>query len=177
LFGVFDRIRKYPITLIIKQKGLGIRTDRASRIKEKGGTECHLIKGTGEKIRPIPMSCMERGEKGKIYAFLDSPEKGVYYAAKWNNPDGIKVQSKEMDTWRILQHAKSRLMFPRKQSWLEKYLPLVMVMTICGTLVLIALFTWRESSSIAGSLAGMAETNRQTAQIIADAISRTPPLS
>ncbi len=171
--GFLQRVRKYPITAIVKTP-VGIEICHISRVVEKDQSEVHLIKETGEKIRPIPTRCMERGKKGKIYAFLESPDKGVYYAAKWKNPSDIKIHSKEMDTWRILQHAKSRIMFPGKQSFLEKYLPIILYLIAFGSLGFIVLFMMREFSSVASSIATASGNFAEAARVIGAATSGAP---
>ena len=177
---MFDFLRKAPLKVFIHQYFGGthrLLEDKAVRVKEKDGTEYHYLKKQKIKIRPIPFEAMVSGMKGKVYADLIEPDKGIYFPAKYGNPSGqLQLVSKEMDTWRILQQTKANITYPKKQSWLEKYMPLVVLIVTGGILGFITLFVMNGLGVVSGSVASATGHMENTMKMILDFWSKTPPL-
>jgi len=83
------------------------------------------------------------------------------------NPPNLMIEDKEMTFWNILQTRKTYEIYPRESSFLEKYMPL-MVMIIGGaTLVFVTIFVMRGLGGIAGSVGSISLQLKEVAEILA----------
>ena len=177
---MFNPFRRYPVKAIILEKRQGnmrVIEDKATRVKEKDGSQFYYLLKKRIKIRPPSFGSMFMGKKGKNYMFVYSPDEGNFFPIGFDNPGGLHVQSKEMDTWRILMQQKAFLTYPKKQSFLEKYMPLVLLGITGAILCFITLFVMREMGTVASASAVAAQHMRDTMQLLVDFWSKTPPLT
>jgi len=171
MFGLEKIFRKFPIRVVVAARRGGtpmIFEDRASRITEKDDIEYHLLKKENAKIRPIPFSAMYPGAKGRTYAFLLSPEKGSYFPMTIDNPGELKVSSKEMDTWFLLQTQIANMRFPKEKSFLEKYASFIILGFTATIMLIIVLFSMNALASVAGTAAGISSQLTEIAQMISN---------
>lgn len=156
--GFPNPFRRYPVSVVIFEKrgenSVQLVKDKACRKKNRDGLEVYHLKKKNTDIRPPPYKFIYLGKKGKPILMLYSVEAGNFIPLQFNDPSWLEpaVSDKEVNFWNILQIKKSHEIYPKDRSWLEKYLPLAMVLIVAVTLIFVTMFVMEGMVKISGDV-------------------------
>jgi len=180
--GFLDIFASYPIrVIIIEKRGNSFRWffDRARKAEKRVGDRLIQVYKLLKKRKEIPppeYKHLHIDKKGREILPLYSPQEGQYLPININNPPNISVVDKDVLFWNILETRKTFEIYPKKQSFWEKYMPYIMIAMTAGLLVFITIMTFTKMGEIASSLNGVSANLAKFAEAMGKA-QPSPPLT
>jgi len=176
-------VENYPIEVVIaEQRGNSIRWDfdRARKLKRKDGTEAYQLKKRKEVISPPDYKHLHITRNGKSILPLFCPQSDQYVPMDVDlsgNPIELQAIDKEISFWNILEHRRTREIYPKKESFFVKYMPYIFFAITAGMLVFIVIFLGSKLVEMAGSINSAANAFKSAAEILAKKPPTPAPLS
>lgn len=180
---VYEKIllpRRWPIRVNIFEKvgqNAYLYDDDRAVIKKskKFGIETLTFKKRRENIEPPSGDTIYIDKKGKKVLLLFTPQKGEYHPMKIESPKALQILDKDVQFWMINQFKHTNDIYRKKESFLEKYMPFVMIIVVASVLVFVTIMFFTKIGELGGALNSMSANMARVAEAMAKTPAETTP--